>query len=86
MGVHAPDACKLRRAGVCEGAREDGYSSCAPCREARRKAEAAERAERRKERRCLLVSCDARAAKGRRYCARHLAYYAERDRVARASR
>lgn len=81
-GGHPPDACRLRRAGVCLGTREDGYSSCAPCRKARNAAEVSQRADRRKAAQCL--TCGARAAKGRRYCRAHLAYYAERDRRRRA--
>lgn len=76
--VRSADACRLRRAGVCLGTRQDGYSSCAPCREARRLDEAVQRDERRASKRCLV--CAARVAKARRYCLLHLAYYAERER------
>jgi hypothetical protein len=69
---HDSTHCKACRVS----APEPGHTRCAPCAAARRDADAAERAARRASGRCL--TCASKAAKGRRYCRTHLAYYAAR--------
>ena len=61
----------------CGNDHEPDRARCADCL-ARRRAEAAELAEDRRARgKC--VTCGAKAAKERKYCAPHLAYYAARN-------
>ena len=60
----------------CSNDHEPNRARCADCL-ARRRTEAAELAEgRRGKHKC--VTCGAKAAKDRKYCATHLAYYAAR--------
>lgn len=73
---HSPDHCKACRVS----APEPGHTRCTPCAALRRAHDAAERAARRTAGRCL--TCAGKAAKGRRYCRTHLAYYAARARAA----
>lgn len=67
----------------CPEPHAPGKSRCEACAEKRRVDEAARRTQRRKRRQCL--TCGNPAEQGRRYCKRHLRYYAARDR-ARKSR
>jgi hypothetical protein len=64
-------ACRHRRAAP-------GRAHCEGCGAARRQREATQRETRRTARKC--VTCGELAEKNRRYCAAHLAYYAERAR------
>lgn len=81
-GAHDPEACRLRRAGVCTGGRDKGQSSCGPCRAVRRAEDAKQRARRRKAHAC--ITCGESVAEGRRYCATHLAYFAAREAAKKA--
>jgi len=53
---------------------------CEACAESHRENEAARRAALRKRGKCLV--CGKRAARGKRHCSTHLAYYRERMRSA----
>jgi hypothetical protein len=59
-----------------------GSSRCGPCAQSRRELEARQRTARRRN--GLCVTCKAKVAAGRRYCATHLRYYAERAKAAAA--
>lgn len=65
----------------CGGPPEEGRSRCADCAFAHRERAELARANLRKMGLCLV--CMQRAAKGKRYCAAHLKYYAERARERR---
>lgn len=62
----------------CAEPPEPGASRCSACAKRHREAEAERSEARRNHHKC--VTCGASAAKGKRYCQKHLAYYAERMR------
>lgn len=67
----------------CGDTPEPDRTRCRACAKARREREAVQRNARRRSGLCL--TCGAKAAKGKRYCREHLAYYAARDRERRES-